>query len=166
MGKKNTITKDYMSLPANFADCFNYYLFQGEQVIKAEHLEPQDPAELTIIPTDVTDETVEKYRDILKQCILMKDDRATYLLLGIENQSDIHYALPVKNMNYDALNYARQVAETAKEHRDKKNIKSSGEFLSGFKKNNKLKPIISLVIYFGAGTWDGPRSLKEILGRL
>lgn len=162
MGKKNTITKDYMSVPEHFADCYNYFLFDGEQVIKAANLKPLDPTEIAIIPEDATGETVEKIRDLLKQCILMHDDKANYLLLGIENQSDIHYALPVKNMNYDALNYGRQVADIAKEHRKKKDIKDSGEFLSGFTKEDKLKPIITLTIYFGADTWDAPRSLKEM----
>ena len=151
-----------MSVPEHFADCFNFYLFDGEQIIKASNLEPKDPTEIAIIPEDTSDETVEKIRDILKQCILMQDEKATYLLLGIENQTDIHYALPVKNMNYDALNYGRQVSEIAKEHRKKKDIKDSGEFLSGFTKEDKLKPIITLTIYFGAEAWDGPRSLKEM----
>ena len=162
MGKKNTITRDYMSVPEHFADCFNYYLFDGEQIIKSTNLQPMDPTEIAIILEDTSNETVEKIRDILKQCILMQDDKATYLLLGIENQSDIHYALPVKNMNYDALNYGRQVSEIAKEHRRKKDIKDSGEFLSGFTKEDKLKPIITLTIYFGADVWDAPRSLKEM----
>ncbi len=162
MGKKNTITKDYMSVPEHFADCFNYYLFDGEQIIKAVNLKPLDPTEIAIIPEDSTGETVEKIRDLLKQCIVMQDNKATYLLLGIENQSDIHYALPVKNMNYDALNYGKQVLDIAKQHRKKKDIKDGGEFLSGFTKEDKLKPIITLTIYFGADVWDAPRSLKEM----
>lgn len=162
MGKQNTITKDYMSVPEHFADCFNYYLFNGEQIIKPANLKPLDPTELAIIPEDSTDETIEKIRDLLKKCIVMQDHKATYLLLGIENQSDIHYALPVKNMNYDAFNYGKQVSDIAKEHRKKKDIKDSGEFLSGFTKEDKLKPIITLTIYFGAEAWDGPRSLKEM----
>lgn len=84
------------------------------------------------------------------------------MLLGIENQSEIHYALPVKNMNYDAFNYSKQVSDIAKEHRQKKDIKDSGEFLSGFTKEDKLKPIITLTVYFGADVWDAPRSLKEM----
>ena len=162
MGKKNTLMKDYMSEPAHFADCFNHYLFHGKRVIRPEYLRTLDPMEIAIIPQDTTEETAEKIRDILKSCILMQDDRATYLLLGIENQSDIHYALPVKNMSYDALNYAKQVSEIGKEHRVKKDIKDSGEFLSGFTKEDKLKPIITLTVYFGADEWDGPRSLKEM----
>ncbi|MBQ8804055.1 MAG: Rpn family recombination-promoting nuclease/putative transposase [Tyzzerella sp.] len=162
MGKKNTITKDYMSVPEYFADSFNYYLFDGRQIIKPSNLQVLDPTEIAIIPEDASEETVEKIRDLLKQCVLMEDERATYLLLGIENQSDIHYALPVKNMNYDAINYGKQVSDIAKEHRKKKDIKDGGEFLSGFTKEDKLKPIITLTIYFGAEDWDAPRSLKEM----
>lgn len=162
MGKVNTITKDYMSNPKYFADSFNYYLFDGKQIIKADNLETLDPTEMAIIPKEASDETVEKIRDVLKQCILMTDDRATYLMMGIENQTDVHYALPVKNMIYDALNYGKQVSETAKRHREEKDLQGSAEFLSGFTKNDKLKPLITLTIYFGSDEWDAPRSLKEM----
>ena len=37
------------------------------------------------------------------------DDEAVYVVLGIENQDKIHYAMAVKNMLYDALQYAKQV---------------------------------------------------------
>ena len=89
MGKMNTITKDYMSQPKYFADSFNYYLFDGRQVIKSDNLQVLDPTEMALIPKDTTVENVEKIRDVLKQCVLMADDKATYLMLGIENQTDI-----------------------------------------------------------------------------
>ena len=162
MGKMNTITKDYMSEPKYFADSFNYYLFDGRQVIKADDLQVLDPTEMILVPKETKIENVEKIRDVLKQCVLMADERATYLMLGIENQTDIHYALPVKNMIYDALNYGKQVSDKAKEHRKKKDLRTSGEFLSGFSKEDKLKPLITLTIYFGAEDWDAPRSLKEM----
>ena len=162
MGKINTITKVYLSNPKYFADSFNYYLFNGKQIIKSDNLETLDPTEMAIIPREASDETVEKIRDVLKQCILMADDKATYLMLGIENQTDVHYALPVKNMIYDALNYGKQVSETAKKHREENDLRGSAEFLSGFTKNDKLKPLITLTIYFGSDEWDAPRSLKEM----
>lgn len=34
--------------------------------------------------------------------------------------------------------------------------------MSGFTKDDKLKPLITLTIYFGADDWDAPRSLKEM----
>ena len=162
MGKMNTITKDYMSDPKYFADSFNYYVFDGKQVIQPDNLQVLDPTEMALVPTDTTVENVEKIRDVLKQCVLMADDKATYLMLGIENQTDIHYALPVKNMIYDALNYGKQVSDKAKEHRKNRDLRDSAEFLSGFSKNDKLKPLITLTVYFGSNGWDAPRSLKEM----
>ena len=46
-----------------------------------------------------------------------QDDEAAYILLGIENQTDIHYAMPVRNIIYDALQYGKQVADIAAKHR-------------------------------------------------
>ena len=70
-------------------------------------------------------------------------------------------------MIYDALQYGKQVADTAANHR--KNDKSfrkctSGEYLSGFYKEDVLKPVVMLVIHFGADEWDAPLSLHEMMG--
>lgn len=150
-----------MEDPKRFADAFNYLAFDGEQVVKAELLTEADVTELGIIMNQEKTEFVQKFRDILKQCIVKEDDKYAYLLMGIENHTDIHYALPVKNMIYDALNYGKQVANRAKEHKIEKDLHDD-EFLSGFSKTDKLKPIITLVIYFGTSEWDAPRSLKEM----
>jgi len=40
---------------------------------------------------------------------------------------------------------------------------NGAEFLSGLRKTDKLKPVVTLVVYFGADDWDGPRSLKDML---
>ena len=90
----------------------------------------------------------------------------SYVLLGIENQTDVHYAMPVRNAIYDALQYGRQVADIAAEHRrNKKDFtgKSNGEYLSGFLKEDHIRPVITLVIHFGAEEWDGPLSLHEMM---
>lgn len=92
----------------------------------------------------------------------MRDEKAHYLLFGIENQSNIHYAMPVKNCIYDALNYGAQADEAAKRHRESKDTKGA-EFLSGFSKTDKLTPVITLVILWNSGVWDGPRSLHEMM---
>ena len=49
MSKKDTITKQYLGQNAVFADAFNYYLFNGKQVIKPNDLEEQDVAEIAIL---------------------------------------------------------------------------------------------------------------------
>jgi len=40
---------------------------------------------------------------------------------------------------------------------------SNGEFLSGFHKDDKLIPVITLVLFLNAGEWDGPRSLLDMM---
>lgn len=163
MGKKDVLSKDYMSDNRKFADVFNYYLYDGEQVIKPQDLKEKDITEMVFPYKDKHFVyPVEKYRDILKQCVIKADSEYTYFLLGIENQSDIHYAMPVKSMVYDALNYASQVNMIAKEHRICKDKMGSDEFLSGFTKEDKLIPIITLVIYWGADVWNTPKSLYEM----
>ena len=47
----------------------------------------------------------------------MTDGKMEYVLYGAENQARIHYAMAVKNNLYDALEYAGQVEEMAKSHR-------------------------------------------------
>ena len=47
----------------------------------------------------------QRWRDLLKSVIVKETGDMVYILLGVENQSDIHYAMPVKNMIYDGMNY-------------------------------------------------------------
>ena len=42
MGKSNAAMKEYVGRKERFADLFNYFLFQGELVIRPEDLEPVD----------------------------------------------------------------------------------------------------------------------------
>ena len=165
MADKDTVTKEYMQDKARFADIFNLYLHGGEQVIKPEQLKPLDTTSLAL-PYGDDDKTVpvQKYRDVLKMVTAMSDGNAAYLILGIENQSQIHYAMPVKNMLYDALQYAAQVDEIAKSHRNNKDkADTHDEFLSGFYSTDKLLPVITLTILWNGSEWTAPRSLFEML---
>lgn len=93
-----------------FADVFNYYLFEGRQVIQAEDLEERDATEvLSIYGKHEKEMQKQKRRDLLKYSIVKANKETCFVLLGIENQSDVHYAMPVKTMVYDAMNYGSQV---------------------------------------------------------
>ena len=87
----------------------------------------------------------------------------------MENQDKIHYAMAVKNMLYDALQYAKQVEESKRSYRDNSKTKeekvrlNSEEFLSGFRKADRLMPVVTLVVYFGDKEWDGAKSIHEML---
>ena len=166
MGKVDRATKSYLTQSSVFADIFNFYLYEGQQVIDPGQLRELDPAELSMpYGTDRKGEPVQRYRDLFKALSAMEDQRAAYLLLGIESQDEVHYAAPVRNLLYDALQYARQVEETARNHREQKDYRGRDreEFLSGFYREDKLLPVITLVVFFSPKEWDGPRSLREMM---
>ena len=165
MSEKDTVTKAYMQDKATFADAFNFLLYDGEQVIKPEQLRPLDTTSI-VLPygEDGKPVPIQKYRDVLKMVTAMEDDKAAYLLLGIENQSEIHYAMPVRNMLYDAIQYVAQVDEIAKSHRTEEKLpETRAEFLSGFYRTDKILPVITLTLYFGADEWAAPKDLHGML---
>lgn len=171
MGIADAVTKVYMQENSVFADAFNYLIYGGRAVVNPEQLHEMDTTEIAL-PFGMKDEagkseedTVQKYRDVLKSAVIKQDDEAAYILLGIENQTDIHYAMPVRNIIYDALQYGKQVADIAAKHRKSSDAKehSRGEYLSGFYRNDKITPVITLVLHFGANEWDGPLSLHEMM---
>ena len=70
----------------------------------------------------------------------------------------------IRNIVYDALQYGKQVADIAAKHRtDGSKGHSRSEYLSGFYKDDKITPVITLVLHFGANEWDGPLSLHEMM---
>ena len=170
MGKADAATKIYMRENAVFADAFNFLIYGGEPVVDPDNLRELDTAELAL-PFGTKEEkgrhpedAVQKYRDILKSAVIKQDDKAAYILLGLENQTGIHYAIPVRNFLYDGLQYGKQVADIAAQHRkDGEKGHSGGEYLSGFYKEDKIIPVITLVLHFGASEWDGPLSLHEMM---
>ena len=167
MSIQDTATKQYVSEAEVFADAFNYLIYDGEQVIKPEQLTDMDTTQY-VIPYHEDEkgkpEAAQKYRDTLKTLAVKTDDRYTYLVLGIENQSHVHYAMPVRNMLYDAMQLEKQVRDLASQHRKEGKNGTSEEYLSGMKKEDRLSPVITLVINFGGKKWDAPLSLREMYG--
>ena len=166
VGKADTLTKQYMQDAAVFADAFNYLIYNGEQVIQPEQLHAVDTTELASLYGSSNESAqIQVYRDVLKYVTAMEDGENAYLILGIENQSKIHYAMPVRNMLYDALQYNAQIRAATKVRRGEKKTDKhkDDEFLSGFRKTDKLLPVITLVVYFGSKSWDAPKSLFDML---
>ncbi len=175
--RADTVTKDYISDTTVFSDVFNYYIYGGQQVIKPEQLTEQDPGEIALpYGADGAVVPVQKFRDAQKLCTVMTDGEVEFVLCGVENQAEVHYAMPVKNNLYDAIEYAGQVEEAAKSHRksrkrdkesdesaDVKKKLSAGEFLSGFWKEDRLIPSVTVTLYFGSEEWTGPMSLSDMM---
>ena len=159
MGTKNAVSKSYLSDSQRFAQICNNQLFGGRQVIQPEKLRELDPEELMVEGEHALDlEILEKYRDVLR----IYDSQVMFLILGIENQEEVHYAMPLRQMLYDVLKYESQRVRLEREHREKKDLRGA-EYVSGIAKNDRLIPVITLTVYWGKEPWDGAKSLYEML---
>ena len=165
LSAKDSMAKEYFADNARFADLCNNILYGGREVILPENLKERDTTEvLTALGLDKKTIAMQKLRDIFKNASIKYTGKSYVVLIGVENQSDIHYAIPVKNMFYDVMAYGNQVKETAKKHRKEKDTATSDEFLSGFTKEDKLIPVITITVYLGTKEWDGPRKLSDMFG--
>ena len=160
LGKLDIDAKRYFGIAAHFADAFNFLLYQGRQVIDPDKLRELDSSEVSVLFKDKDRDRIQKQRDLLRA---MTDGDAIYAIYGSELQSEIHYAMPVKNGQYDMMNYAAQVEKKAQQNRKEKNLKPGAEYLSGLRKGDKLIPVITIVIYTGTEPWDGPLRLHDML---
>ncbi|MGN0332689.1 MAG: Rpn family recombination-promoting nuclease/putative transposase, partial [Lachnospiraceae bacterium] len=89
---------------------------------------------------------------------------AVFVMLACENQEEVHYAMPVRNMVYDSLSYTEQIQRLWKKRVEETKTKSnkkltSAEFLSKFTKKDRLIPVITLVFYYGIEPWDASTDL-------
>ena len=182
MGRKDVVTREYLSSDEVFADVVNLALYSGKCVVHASNLREADSVEELAITLEESDSKgkrrksrqgtvqrkqphiVQRYRDIVREVVI--DGVEGYLariIVGVEGQSEIHYAMPVRNMLYDALNYSGQVNGVSEKNRQDGLLMTSAEFLSGIRKEDKLIPVVTIVVTFQPEAWDGPMSVHEML---
>ena len=158
MQEENITTNIYWADNERFADIMNVGMFQSKKVLSADKLKEVDSYLKTMVGKPKKKTRVQKYRDVVKKAAF----DANFVIVGIENQTDIHYAMPVRVMGYDFLDYDKQLKEIKRLHRKNKDL-SDAEFVSGFSKEDKLSPICTLVLYYGEEPWDGPTRLSGLL---
>ena len=152
--KPDTAQKNYWKDNRHFADLFNAALFDGHGFIKADDLEELDSA--------VHEGIRSGMRDIIKVVKHSKKLKMNFAILAIENQEHINYAMPLRIMEYDTATYKRQYNEIKSAHKQAKDLRGE-EYLSGFSKKDRLIPVITICIYYGEKSWDGPVSLMDML---
>ncbi len=164
MSTIDTVTKEFISDNEVFADVINFLIFDGQKVVLPDSLVEMDSTSVAVpYGTDNAGTPVQKERDVVKNVTCKMFSDMVFAIVGIENQTNINYAMPVRNMLYDALTYTGQVEKAGKSYQKEKIKLSSNEFLSHFKKEDKLIPVITLVINFSPDKWDAPMSLHEMI---
>lgn len=158
--KPDVILKKFWRDNDRFADLFNATLFDGEMVVDPKDLVETDANVSSVLKVNGHVETLEKVLDVVKKTAYGVE----FIILGLENQENIHYAMPLRHMVGDALCYLKEYQEIAeKNKREVKEWESAGEFLSRMKKTDRLHPVISICVYYGETEWDGPFCLKDML---
>lgn len=158
MSEKDRISKRYLYVPERIADILNYYIFHGKQIVKAVHIRERKQEYFLVKQSSGNPKAKEVRRDI----VVETEFNAKIVLIAIENQSDIHYAMPVRMLNGEAFWYDEQWKAIGKRHKEKKDLRGA-EYISGFSKMDRLAPTLALCIYFGEEPWDGAKCLKDIL---
>lgn len=153
------VLKKYWEDRAHFSDLFNTVFFPGKEVVREKQLRNTDPTVSNRVAGHDGRDFVRRMRDVVMQ---FHPSGVAMAVLGIENQENVHYAMPLRMLLYDALSYQKQYDKIAGVHK-RKNDLTAEEYLSRMKKTDRLYPVISIVIYYGEKPWDGAKSIKEML---
>ena len=158
MEQKNNALCSYLSDPVIFADFINGSILNGEKAVSPGQLSDRETVtcqkEGTVHPQKPR--YVERRRDVLKA--VFHDD--CYIVIGIEAQDRVDYAMPVRCMEYDVTEYKRQLKELKNNRKEKL---PGEEFFSGMAKDEKLNPVTTIVFYHGKDPYDGCTDLHNML---
>ncbi|MBD5465092.1 MAG: transposase [Lachnospiraceae bacterium] len=158
--EKDLLQKRYLSDNERYADLINGFLFAGSQIVTAEHLTELDSQTGFWGGSGFLAKSRkrrQKYRDLIRKAAFGMN----FAVIGVESQTEVDYLMPLRVMSYDVGEYEQQAARSRKIVRRKKGI-SRAEFLSGFTKESRLKPCMTLVLFYGE-CWDGSQKLHGIL---
>lgn len=164
MAKADNALQEYWNDEEKFADLFNAKLFEGEKVILPEKLLEAD-SRATIITRKNGKElnSAQAYRDLVKVAKIYQEYGVELVILGLENQEHIHYAMPMRTMGYDYSEYKKQYRKIARKYKEESEGLTADEFLSRMRRSDRLYPVITIVMYYGEKAWDGAKTLHEML---
>lgn len=160
--KPDIVLKNYWRKNEQFADLFNAVLFHGETLLKPEELADIDTEESSVLEHKEYAESLKASRDNIKICKRSKMYGVVFVILGLEHQEHVHYAMPMRVMGYDYGAYKKQYENNAKKYGSSKGMETD-EYLSKMKKTDMFVPVITMVVYYGEKPWDGAVSLHEML---
>lgn len=164
MGAKDNKITPYLQKPENFCGLLNGGVFNGKPILSPEKLTllpGQQSVELT--GKDDVGKKKKKSYTFHHDVVMKADWGGYYAILSCEDQSHIHYGMPLRMLQYDVLEYIRQVKEIEEKNRAEKNLKSGAEFLSGMTKEDFLQPVVGVVFYHGEEPWDGAKSMTDMV---
>lgn len=145
------LLEDYADV---FSDIVNVLVYQGESVVKPENL--RDGPTASMYKT-IYGRLRQKNRDVLK---FDMEHGVEVRVYGLENQSKSSNIMPVRVMGYDFSSYDRDILRKKAEN---KAAGHEADYAAELWPEQKLCPVVTLVLYFGTEPWSGPTSLVDML---
>lgn len=142
--RKDEIFKKFWNQNDRFASLLNTVLFEGKDMIRPEELSDSNDGKSAETPGE-TNTVVKK-----------TGHGAELVLTGIEDPRD----MPLQLLYQDSLGYLKECQEILKRRDENKD--DIDEVLEALHEEDRLKPIINLVLYYGKEPWNGAMSLKEM----
>ena len=132
MAKADNALQEYWENEERFADLFNAMLFGGKPVILPEELTEADSRRTTSIADKKSKKKKSEstYRDLIKVAKISWKYGVELVILGLENQEHIHYAMPIRLMGYDYSEYKKQYQKNARKYKEDTKGLTEDEFLS------------------------------------
>ncbi|EHI60961.1 MAG: transposase [Hungatella hathewayi] len=158
MGQKDIALVRFFEDQGRYADLINGFVFQGKQVVSEEDVQELDSRVTGVFGRLRKRFMVQKYRDCVRRVVFGMD----IAVVGIENQDKVHYGMPVRVMMEDAADYDKQLRQIRRFHRRKRDLRGD-EFLSGFAREDKIHPVLTICIYYGSKPYDGAKELYEMM---
>lgn len=155
----------YLENPERYADLINGYRFQGRQVVKPEDVVEKDTRLSGRSKRKIRKKGYTKRQEHVRQRDMVRKVifGTGFAVIALGNQKLVDFAMPIRAMIEDALEYDKQVRAIKQEHIRKKDLKGSAEFVGKFSVRDKIIPTITIVVYLGEEEWNGPRNLLDIL---
>ncbi|MBE5862510.1 MAG: hypothetical protein E7295_06625 [Lachnospiraceae bacterium] len=175
MGKNDVMTNMYLKKAERSADLINCYVCNGKQLVRAEDIRLIENMHYRVTEEKAALITRKKGRGYKRKqgknlrlsgvnMDLVEEVRfgMRVVIISAENQSNVHYAMPIRMLNEEAIMYHEQWQKIAAEHEKKKDLRGA-EYMSGMAKGETVRPVILLVVYWGREEWKGPRNLRDMI---
>lgn len=160
MGKISTSINRYLSDNRRFADLFNGICFQGKAVIHERDL--QEVSQVYYEGMGMTGKSEGRKERIRDICKLLKTGEMLRIL-ALEDQEMVDYSMPFRCLQYDVMEYGKQLDALKKRNRQENRLVTAAERTCGLKKTDRIVPVYTLCLYHGEEKWDGPRSLSDMM---
>ncbi len=161
MQEKDVVSIEYFESPVRFADLVNGYVYRGEERVRPEDVREVSRTVAKVMKEPGTGDSI-RTQVITADIVRAISIEMKVVVVAVESQTDIHYAMPIRVMNLESANYHKQWMKRKKQHREERDL-AGAEFLSGYGKEDKLIPTITIVVYWGKEPWDGPTCLKDMM---